>query len=69
MKIASQYRCGVRLGPRLVLWIIGLTHAQRIPTWKAAVAALLPLVLCCCCCAAGVATMLGGIASLIGHAR
>src|SRR6266568_7463776 len=35
----------------LVLWIIGLTYAQRIPTWKAAAAVLLPIVLCCCCCA------------------
>src|SRR5712691_4707652 len=47
----------------LVLWIIGLAQAQRIPAWKAAAAVFLPIVLCCCCCAAGVATMAGGLAS------
>src|SRR6266446_492166 len=53
----------------LVLWIIGLAEAQRIPAWKAAAAVFLPLVLCCCCCAAGVGMMAGGLASIIGHAR
>ncbi len=53
----------------LVLWIIGLTHAQRIPAWKAVAAVFLPILLCCCCCAAGVAMMAGGVASLIQHAR
>jgi len=53
----------------IVLWIIGLSYAQRIPTWKAAVAALLPFVLCCCCCAVIAGVMAGGLASLIQHAR
>ena len=52
----------------LVLWIIGLAQAQRIPAWKAAAAVLLPLVLCCCCCAAGVGMMAGGLASIMSHA-
>ena len=37
----------------IVICIIGLAEAQRIPVWKAAVAVLLPGVLICCCCAAG----------------
>jgi hypothetical protein len=49
----------------LVLTVIGLSEAQRIPVWKAVVAVLLPLFLCCCCCAAFVATMVGGLASLL----
>jgi hypothetical protein len=53
----------------LVLWIIGLAQAQRIPAWKAAAAVFLPIVLCCCCCAVGMGTMFGGLASIIHRAR
>jgi len=53
----------------IVLWIIGLAAAHRIPAWKAAVAVLLPIVLCCCCCLVGVGMMAGGIASMVQHAQ
>ncbi len=47
--------CGGAIGAiwSLVICIIGLAEAQRIPVWKAALAVLLPIVLCCCCCAVG----------------
>lgn len=53
----------------LLLWIIGIAEAQRIPAWKAALAVLLPIFLCCCCCAAGAGMMFGSIASLVSHQR
>lgn len=53
----------------LVLCIIGLAEAQRIPVWKAALAVLLPLVLCCCCCTAGIGMFFGSIASMLSQQR
>jgi hypothetical protein len=53
----------------LVLWIIGLAEAQRIPVWKAALAVLLPIFLCCCCCAVGIGMFSASIASLVSHQR
>jgi len=53
----------------LVLSIIGLSQAQRIPAWKAVAAVLLPLFLCCCCCGIAIGMMAGGLASILGHAR
>lgn len=53
----------------LILWIIGLAEAQRIPVWKAALAVLLPILFCCCCCAVGVGMFSASIASLVGQQR
>jgi hypothetical protein len=53
----------------IVLWIIGLAEAQRIPAWKAALAVLLPIFFCCCCCAVGMGMMFGSLASLLSHQR
>lgn len=53
----------------LVLCIIGIAEAQRIPVWKAALAVLLPIFLCCCCCAVGAGMFFGSIASLVSHQR
>jgi hypothetical protein len=63
--------CGGAIGGiwSLVLCIIGLAEAQRIPVWKAALAVLLPIVLCCCCCAVGAGMFFGSIASLVSHQR
>ena len=63
--------CGGAIGAiwSLVLCIIGLAEAQRIPVWKAALAVLLPIVLCCCCCAVGAGMFFGSIASLVSHQR
>jgi hypothetical protein len=63
--------CGGAIGAiwSLVLCIIGLAEAQRIPVWKAALAVLLPIVLCCCCCAAGVGMFFGSIASMLSQQR
>ena len=63
--------CGPAIGGiwSLVLCIIGIAEAQRIPVWKAALAVLLPIVLCCCCCAAGIGMFSASIASLVSHQR
>jgi ABC-type polysaccharide/polyol phosphate export permease len=63
--------CGGAIGAiwSLVICIIGLAEAQRIPVWKAALAVLLPIVLCCCCCAVGAGMFFGSIASLVSHQR
>jgi hypothetical protein len=57
----------------IVVAIIGLSHAQGITKGKAAAAVLVPLLLVCCCCALGlgvmVATVAGGLASVMGHAQ
>jgi hypothetical protein len=53
----------------IVIHIIGLAEAQRIPVWKAAVAVLLPGVLLCCCCLGGFALMFGGLASMLSQAQ
>jgi hypothetical protein len=53
----------------LVIHIIGLAEAQRIPAWKAAIAVLLPGVLVCCCCVGGLGLMFGGLAGILSQAH
>lgn len=53
----------------LVICIIGLAEAQRIPVWKAALAVFLPIILCCCCCSAGLGMFFGSIASMVNQHR
>jgi hypothetical protein len=53
----------------LVLYVIGISEAQRVSRGKAAAAVLLPLLLLCCCCGVLVGIFAGTIGALISHAQ
>jgi len=57
----------------IVVAIIGLSHAHNITKGKAAAAVLIPIVLVCCCCGAAIgifmATVAGGLATILGHSQ
>src|SRR5258706_12177869 len=63
--------CGGAIGAGLglVVFVIVLAEAPRIPVLEGARPALLPRVLCCCCCFVGAGMFFGSIASLVSHQR
>ncbi len=57
----------------VVLQVIGLAHAQQITKGKAAAAVLIPMLVVCCCCTLAIGLvvggLVGGLASVLDHAR